>query len=609
MKIAYCQCTFARDFERTVKCVELMAPYVDMVIIVADQTVSEEDVERLKKIRDNVHVIHTEFPDDIPKFRNKYMAYAELNDVDFAKDLREIVEELEAKGYNIAGINCHEQFEDIEWLDELDLLKECPGGYRESNFYKNLLFKLRPGLRYRGVGIGRVHETWNIQEGWKAVNLPKEKYWYTHTKSALDIWRNAARNVVLGGGGDNVGEINPYWKPLRELMSKHGIKDWTEFERKVKEKQVPRELSLYILSLLEAPNNDWGRECRQLAKWFLWYNREYLTPEVEDKIKNPPPPTKEQMAIDAVRKIYFQVLGRHPDREGLEHYTKMVLEGKVKLEDLPRLFKLSPEYMEKFGAAPPESVRMQIPVHVDIGVTPEVFVEAMKRSTVFWEQIKPLFTLARKFEAYLAIQKKAETGGRGVDEEPVETFTHYVEKIKQIMPPDKYPRILEIGAGSGSETKALMDAGYDVTGITFGKDNIRYAKEKHGIDLLEMDMHNLEFPEGFFDGVAIIHTFEHALAPHMVVGEIRYVLKNGGRVYLVVPDAKEKTIWHTNLLYPDQIKALFEYWGFRDLKETELKNRDGWSEWEFAFEKLPNDHPSFKHNWGYIQHIYRRRPK
>jgi len=338
MKIAYCQCTFARDFERTVKCVELMAPYVDMVIIVADQTVSEEQIEKLKRIKGNVHVIHTKFPDDIPKFRNKYMAYAELNDVDwvvvsdpdevfneqFAKDLRKIVEELEAKGYNIAGINCHEQFEDIEWLDELDLLKECPGGYRESDFYKNLLFKLRPGLRYVGVGIGRVHETWNIQEEWRAINLPKEKYWYTHTKSALDIWRNAARNVVLGGGGDNVGEINPYWKPLRELMSKHGIKDWTDFERKVKEKQVPRELSLYILSLLEAPNNDWGRECRQLAKWFLWYNREYLTSEVEDKIKNPPPPTKEQMVIDAVRKIYFQVLGRHPDREGLEYYSNAI---------------------------------------------------------------------------------------------------------------------------------------------------------------------------------------------------------------------------------------------------------------------------------------------
>ena len=408
-KIAYCQCTFARDFERTVKCVKLMAPYVDMVIIVADQTVSEKDIERLKKIRDNVHVIHTEFKDDIPAFRNKYMAYAELNEIDwivvsdpdevfneqFAKDLREIVEELEARGYNIAGINCHEQFEDIEWLDELDLLKECPGGYRESTFYKNLLFKLRPGLRYVGVGIGRVHETWNIQKGWKTVYLPKEKYWYTHTKSALDIWRNAARNVVLGGGGDNVGEINPYWKPLRELMSKHGIDDWTSFEEKVKTKNVPKELAQYILKLLEAPNNDWGRECRQLAKWFLWYNREYLTSEVEDKIKNPPPPTKEQMVIDAVRKIYFQVLGRHPDREGLEHYSKMILEGKLKLEDLPRIFMQSPEYMEKFGVAPPERVRMQIPVNVDIGVTPEMFVEALRRSKVFWSDIKPLIDVGK----------------------------------------------------------------------------------------------------------------------------------------------------------------------------------------------------------------------
>jgi len=86
----------------------------------------------------------------------------------------------------------------------------------------------------------------------------------------------------------------------------------------------------------------------------------------------------------------------------------------------------------------------------------------------------------------------------------------------------------------------------------------------------------------------------------MVIGEIRYVLKDGGRVYLVVPDVKEQTIWHTNLLYPDQIVALFEFWGFRDLKQSELKSRSGWDKWEFAFEKLPNDHPDFQHNWGYI---------
>jgi SAM-dependent methyltransferase len=262
--------------------------------------------------------------------------------------------------------------------------------------------------------------------------------------------------------------------------------------------------------------------------------------------------------------------------------------------------------MEKFG----EKVRVQVPVSIDVQVTPEMFVKAIMQSETYWRKIKPMIDLARKFDAYLAIQKKAETGGKGVDEEPLETFTHYIEKIKAAMPPDKYPFILEVGAGAGDETKALMDAGYRVVGITFGEDNIKRAEEKYGIKLLEMDMHNLQFPEKYFDGAVIIHTFEHALAPHMVVGELRYVLRDGGRVYVAVPDPDAehvKTVWHTNLLNKEQIIEIFRYWGFREISGGELQGKCDRDKYEFVFEKLPDDHPDFRHKWGYIQHIYRRR--
>jgi len=215
----------------------------------------------------------------------------------------------------------------------------------------------------------------------------------------------------------------------------------------------------------------------------------------------------------------------------------------------------------------------------------------------------------RKWEAYLAIHKKAETGGRGVDTEPVETFFHYVEKVKEIMPPDKYPKLLEVGAGAGDETKAFMDAGYEVTGITFGIDNIKYAKEKYGITLLEIDMHDLPpFWKNTFDGAIVIHTLEHALAPIVVIGELYFVLKDYGRVYVAVPDPnaeQSKVIWHTSLLYPEQVKYYFEYWGFKTIRSGETHGRQGWDKYEFAFEKLPPGHPDFK-NWGYLQHIYRR---
>ena len=79
----------------------------------------------------------------------------------------------------------------------------------------------------------------------------------------------------------------------------------------------------------------------------------------------------------------------------------------------------------------------------------------------------------KKWDALLNIARKAETGGRGVDESSPEVFIPFVETFKQYAPPEEYPRILDIGAGCGAETKVLMDAGYDVVGITFGEDNIR----------------------------------------------------------------------------------------------------------------------------------------
>ena len=88
------------------------------------------------------------------------------------------------------------------------------------------------------------------------------------------------------------------------------------------------------------------------------------------------------------------MLGRHADQEGKEAYTKAILEGKIRKEDLPDILKRSREYMEKEGITP-ERVRIQIPVNVDIGVTPEMFVEALRRSTVFWIEIKPLLDVGK----------------------------------------------------------------------------------------------------------------------------------------------------------------------------------------------------------------------
>jgi len=205
----------------------------------------------------------------------------------------------------------------------------------------------------------------------------------------------------------------------------------------------------------------------------------------------------------------------------------------------------------------------------------------------------------RKWNALLNIARKAETGGRGVDESPPDAFIPFVETFKQYAPPEEYPRILDIGAGCGAETWVLMNAGYDVVGITFGEDNIKYAKERYGIELIEMDMHNLLFPDSSFDGAFLIQTFEHTFAPWLFIIEMRRVLRNYGKVFLDVPDPDDEemlyTIWHTSVLYPNQIKALFWKAGFKEVVDLSKKHRLA-----FLFEKLPDGQFEM---WGYVKYI------
>jgi len=389
-------------------------------------------------------------------------------------------------------------------INSHDILIKEDGTKEESvsDFFKNLIFKYDEGVRYEGVGeVKEVHEELKLPPGTKVAALPK-KYYYEHVKYWHEVWERAARNVFIAGGGNNVGTRNKAWPKLRQICDELGLDTWPKAREYFRKGNIDPRLKEW---LWENRQDGWDYE-HEMMEFGRWYF-EYLHPEEakfpDGRVWKPIfelKPGSPQEVMRYVEQQYLEVLGRHADDTGKQAYTRAILEGRIRREDLPEILRRSPEYRmrfpEKFKAE--EKVRLQVPVDVHVRVTEDMFVDALMRSETYWQKIKPKLRLANKFEAYLAIQKKAETGGRGVDEEPVETFLHYVEKIKQIMPPGKYPYILEIGAGSGSETKALMDAGYKVTGITFGKDNIRYAKENYDIDLIEMDMHNLELPEGIF---------------------------------------------------------------------------------------------------------------
>jgi len=153
----------------------------------------------------------------------------------------------------------------------------------------------------------------------------------------------------------------------------------------------------------------------------------------------------------------------------------------------------------------------------------------------------------------------------------------YVEHLETYLP-DKNIRILELGAGDGSETRLLMDAGWkDVTGVTVGQMNLSRGKELHKVDLYYMDMHFMDFPTRTFDAVIGFQTYEHSPAPILLGLEMNRVLKNGGKILLEVPIGEkhmpvQSSPHHVNVIEDWQAKAQLAMSGFENI--TTVKRDD-----------------------------------
>lgn len=188
-----------------------------------------------------------------------------------------------------------------------------------------------------------------------------------------------------------------------------------------------------------------------------------------------------------------------------------------------------------------------------------------------------------------------------------------IDRLATLFPPSKYPKLLNIGGGVGNEALYLTSKGYDVTMITLSRLNVEKAKAK-GVNVIEMDMHDLHFPANSFDAAYMSHTYEHCLSWFQMLGELFYVLRDGAVVYVIVPywglpteepiakpgPAGPAPVTHTNLVTPEQIIWQFNYWGFKLLGDDSINTQSFW------FEKRPGpENP----RWGMLHWAYDERCK
>lgn len=121
-------------------------------------------------------------------------------------------------------------------------------------------------------------------------------------------------------------------------------------------------------------------------------------------------------------------------------------------------------------------------------------------------------------------------------------YGQYVERIKEISPAKRHPRLLDIGCGTGMLSILLHGAGYEVTGIDLSEDMLAVAQERFmdvgaEIPLIAQSMHELEGFSNFDIAVIAIDSLNYLNGSEEVKSTFKRVydsLKSGGHLFFDV---------------------------------------------------------------------------
>jgi len=83
--------------------------------------------------------------------------------------------------------------------------------------------------------------------------------------------------------------------------------------------------------------------------------------------------------------------------------------------------------------------------------------------------------------------------------------------------------------------------GWDVVGIELSESFRLAAKIWYDLDLRGEELSRIEFPAHFFDGVSLLHVFEHLTNPLQFLNEVGRIVKPNGWLFIVVPNLSSWT--------------------------------------------------------------------
>ncbi|MFQ5400433.1 MAG: class I SAM-dependent methyltransferase [Anaerolineae bacterium] len=127
--------------------------------------------------------------------------------------------------------------------------------------------------------------------------------------------------------------------------------------------------------------------------------------------------------------------------------------------------------------------------------------------------------------------------------------------------------LLEIGAGTGIDSKFFQDEGLDVVCIDLSPEMVQFCRQK-GLTAQVMDIADLQFPTGSFDAVYALNCLLHL--PHdelpAALNVINRVLKPNGLFFMGVYGGYEyEGIWEEDAYEP---KRFFSFYSDEHLQQV-----------------------------------------
>jgi len=117
------------------------------------------------------------------------------------------------------------------------------------------------------------------------------------------------------------------------------------------------------------------------------------------------------------------------------------------------------------------------------------------------------------------------------------------------------PSFLDIGCATGTLLAFLRKRGWRVTGVEISP-AAGYAQKERGLDIRNLPLEEIGFPDSSFDIVHASHLIEHLNAPRSFLTETYRVLKSGGRIFLTTPNISG---FQARLLGPRWRSAIFDH--------------------------------------------------